>query len=1238
MKLTQWFSTGLFVAAATLSAQAGVFSTDFNSGLPAGATVYGNTAIAASGGAGGSGCLKVVSASNGQAGSMVLNDLDNGATIYGFDVAFDLLLGGGTSTPADGFSVCFAPDLPAGTWGEEGIGSGLRFCFDVYDNGSETPPAPDIDIAVGSGGTKIATHKYNFADMLTWPNYQRVHIRLNADGSLEMDYKGLTLFTNYFFPGYQPLQGQFGIGGRTGGLNENCWIDNLQITTFLQPLVGISQQPFAQAVQQGDQATFVVGLSNPDGVTAQWYKNGKAIPGANGLTLVLPSVTSADAASYKLVATGSNNVATSAEVPLTIVNLTLPSSPQLAFNFDDGLVPANTTLLGTALVDASGGLNNSGALKLTQAQNGQYGAFLVSDPDAGTPVFGFTARFKTLVGGGTVPPADGWAFAFGNDIPADPTAGSPMFDEGAGLGTGLRVSFDIYNNDAILGWTVNEPTPAPSIDVRYGSQILATARMPISFMETGTNLDGTPAWDDTIIQLNSDGTLNVVFRGDLVFSNLVLPGFGSMAGAQYAWAGRTGGSYENIWFDKIELTTVTISGATRITSQPASQMILVNHPVTFQVGVADSTGMTYQWARGGAPITGANGSAYTIPAVALADDQAVFTVQVTKGASSLTSAPATLTVVNLAAPTNPTLSYAFDDGLVPANTAIYGNAAVDSANGVNNSGCLHLTDAQNSENSAFVMQPVLGGAQLSSIGVAFDVYEFGGSGTPADGFSFNWAPTLADGVVGGAETGTGNGLSLCFRIYVGNGNADTPPSPYIGIKYNGAWVASAQIPAAQLETAGTYRTMLLRVDSNGKLYLAYGERVLYNGLQLTNYTFMAGKFGFYARTGGLNENQWVDNIRIQATKSSGPLTIATQPVNAEVLQGQTATFSVALSDPTGATYAWYKNNTIINGANSATYTTPATTMADNGARFYVTATSANGTATSSNALLTVVAPITIANPIVSYNFDDGLVPDGATLNGSGGGGYIATTGGIGNSGCLHLTDSANGEGGTFIVPDLNSNAPVKAFTVYFAANIGGGTAPPADGISLSFVSSNQVPAGSVVGEGGIGTGLIVIFDLYNGGNPYFGIAYNGTAIASAYAPYSAMETGGSYADTFIRLNANGTVDVQFKGNVIFYQVPLPGYAAVTGHEFVFGGRTGGLNENQWIDNIQISTTTGLVPVPLAFSIVGANLELSWNGDGFKLQSTGSLKTPITWNDVGASPPYYAPLTGPAQYYRLAPEP
>src|SRR6266567_4310619 len=1240
--LRQRLQTGLLVSAATLSAQAGSFSSDFNSGLPAGATLYGTAVVEPTGGVGDSGCLKLTKASNSQSGSIVLDDLDGGQPIYGFDVSYDVLIGGGTATPADGMSLCVAPDLPNAAWGEQGTGSGLRFVFETYAGAAGPPPPPSIDVDVG--GAKDITSKQTIASITT-NGFVHVHICLNPDGSLNLDFRGQTLFTNFFIPQYQDLANagvpvRFGIGARTGGLNENHFVDNLSISTFLLPMVGISQQPFSQKVLAGDDATFDVRVANTNGVTYQWYSNTVSIAGATSQTLVISNVqASASGSTYKVTATGPNNNVTSTVVTLTVINLTLPSTPQLAFNFNDGAVPPNTTNLGTALVDTTGGVTNSGCLKLTTSVNTQNGAFLISDPDAGAPVYGFTARFKALLGGGTVPPADGFAFAFGSDIPNDPTTNAPnRYEEGEGLGTGLRVTFDIYDNNGILGYVnVNaEAQPAPSVDVRYGGQVLATTQLPVSFMESGLNDDGTPAYTDVIIQLNTDGTLNVLYHGALLFDQLPIP-FGSLSGGSFALAARTGGLNENIWMDNIELTTVTTPGALRITSQPANQLVLVGHAATFSLGLNNTNTVTYQWFRNTAPISGATGSSYTIPSVALADDGAVFKVQATQNATMLTSTQATLTVVNLTPPASPQFSFNFDNGLLPGGTGIYGNSSISPNGGVGDSGVLHLTDAINSQNGAFVVSNlVFNGAQVSGISVAFDLREGGGSSTPADGFSFNWAAGLTDGTVAGAEAGTGNGLSIAFRIFIGNGNKDNPPSPYIGVKYKGSFVATTQIPAAQLDTGSGYRTMLLRVDSNGKIYLTYGDMVIYIGLQLPNYTFIANsKFGFYGRTGGLNENQWLDNILIQATQSSGPLTIVTQPANFTAIAGSNATFTVALSNPNSATYQWQKNGADISGATAVSYITPPTTTGDSGALFRVKANGPSGNATSSNAVLTVVGPITISNPIISYDFNDGMVPLGTTLNGNAA--SITLDGGVTNSGVLHLTDNVTNQSGTFIIPDPNTNAPVKAFTAYFALMMGGGTIPPADGVSFSWASSNDVPANLVVSEGGVGNDLRVIFDLYNGANPYFGVTWRNTPLVTTYVPYTAMEIGTNFGDTYIRVNANGTVDVQYNGMVLFNQVPLPGYAAIAGDEFVFGARTGGLSENQWVDNVEIATTTGLAPVRISFTLTGNSLRLTWPGTGLKLQSTSSLNQPVTRTDVpGASSPYTVPATNAAQFYLLAP--
>jgi hypothetical protein len=1227
---------GLILTAATLSSTAGTFNSDFNSGLPAGTAVYGNTVVEATGGVGDSGVLKVTKAINSQQGSFVIEDFDAGATVYGFDVNFDVLLGPG-NPPADGMAFCFGT-LPDSGWGENGPGGNcLAVSFQLYPFGGDDAFKPNINVSMNNN--KFVTHKYDLTGtngILTYPDYAHVHIRLNANGSLDMDYKGQTIFTNVFVPGYAGAAGRFGVGGRTGGANANQWVDNLQITSLLVPNVGISQQPFSQKVLTGEPAVFEAQINNSDGVTYQWFKGTTAVPGATTPILTIPAVAAADAGIYHLVATGPNNVATSVDATLTVVNLVLPPVPQLSMNFNDGLVPANTTVVGTAMVNAAGGVGGSGSLQLTAAANDQSGAFIVADPNAGAAVYGFTAQFDMTAGGGTAPPADGFAFAFGTDIPDSPTG---EFEAGAGLGNGLRVTFDIYNNDGIYG-TAEGGQPAPSIDVRLGSQVIGTVHLPLSFMETPADTYG-----DTIIQMDSDGTINVVYRGVLVFDKLPVPGFVSYSGGRFALAARTGGLNANMSVDNLDITSVTTPGALRIATQPTPQTSLVGKPATFTVAVNDTVGTTYQWMRGGSPIAGATSTNYTIPATVVADSGALFKVQVTKGAAVVTSSEVSLSVVDLAVPTAPVLTLNFNDGLVPTNTAVSGNAFVTNSGGVGDSGMLVLTLNQNGQGGGFLIQPLLGGAEVSALWASFDLHISEGTGRPADGLSFNYGPDVG-GSGSGPEPSNAGGLSIVFDTY-DNGGGEAPA---IEVRWKGQIVSSTKGSWSTLiDTGAGFRTVLVRVNPAGVLDCSYGDLVIANGLQLPNYSFITGgKYAFYANTGGENENHWVDNINLQPTKSSAPLGIAVQPADISVIEGHTATFSVQLTDPVGATYQWFKGSTAIAGATQSSYTTPATVIGDNGATFKVHAVGPGGAIDSRAAVLTIVQPITIANPQVTFDFNDGqlpfLPPPNNTvqtiLNGSGegngNGGYIDATGGVTNSGVLKLTDAINGEGGTFIVPDFNNGQPVRAFTAYFAVLVGGGSAVPADG--FSFVWANDLTPDTIVfGENGSGSGLTVGFDIYRNTTeaPSFNIFYKGVPVVSKLVDISALTTGDVFEDVYIRLNPEGTVDLQYKGNVIFDKVALPGFSAMSGGRFAWGGRTGGLNENQWVDNIKLATTVGQAAVSLGWTTTGNNLSLTWP-TGWKLQSTTTIAIPNSWQDVpNAVSPYTAPTTtGPGTFYRL----
>jgi hypothetical protein len=85
------------------------------------------------------------------------------------------------------------------------------------------------------------------------------------------------------------------------------------------------------------------------------------------------------------------------------------------------------------------------------------------------------------------------------------------------------------------------------------------------------------------------------------------------------------------------------------------------------------------------------------------------------------------------------------------------------------------------------------------------------------------------------------------------------------------------------------------------------------------------------------------------------LAISGQPENQSVKAGQGANFSVVAMGTGALTYQWKRDGTAINGATGASYATPATTNADNGAQFTVVVTDSSQSVTSNTAILTVTA-------------------------------------------------------------------------------------------------------------------------------------------------------------------------------------------------------------------------------------------------------------------------------------------
>ena len=159
----------------------------------------------------------------------------------------------------------------------------------------------------------------------------------------------------------------------------------------------------------------------------------------------------------------------------------------------------------------------------------------------------------------------------------------------------------------------------------------------------------------------------------------------------------------------------------------------------------------------------------------------------------------------------------------------------------------------------------------------------------------------------------------------------------------------------------------------------------------------------------------------------GPV-IVSQPASTSLYTTQTATFTVAATGSGTLTYQWRKQGINIPAATSSTYTTPAATLADNGAQFSAVVTDQNGASASNNAALTVVdaAPGISSQPAAqsvmegqpaSFNvLGMGMPPltyqwrkNGATISGATSPGYTTPATAITDNGAIYTATVSNSQ-------------------------------------------------------------------------------------------------------------------------------------------------------------------------------------------------------------------------------------
>jgi len=159
----------------------------------------------------------------------------------------------------------------------------------------------------------------------------------------------------------------------------------------------------------------------------------------------------------------------------------------------------------------------------------------------------------------------------------------------------------------------------------------------------------------------------------------------------------------------------------------------------------------------------------------------------------------------------------------------------------------------------------------------------------------------------------------------GGGGTPTPPPPSLPV------IASFTASPTTL-TSGQSTVLSWSVSGATSLVLDQG---IGSVAGTTSRTVSPTSTSTYTLTASNSGGNATMSTTVTVMPGAAAPTITSQPANMTVVAPGTATFAVVASGSAPLSYQWQRNGAAIAGATSATYTTPATTLADNGAPFPV---------------------------------------------------------------------------------------------------------------------------------------------------------------------------------------------------------------------------------------------------------------------------------------------------------------
>jgi hypothetical protein len=563
------------------------------------------------------------------------------------------------------------------------------------------------------------------------------------------------------------------------------------------------------------------------------------------------------------------------------------------------------------------------------------------------------------------------------------------------------------------------------------------------------------------------------------------------------------------------LTVTATAVAPSITAQPANATVAAGQAATFSVTANGTSPLSYQWTRNGASISGATSRSYTTPATASTDNGSTFAVTVTNSVSSASSNSATLTVnlppsitaqpasravnagqtasFSVTATGTGTMSYQWKKNGTAIGGATAASYTTPATTGSDNGEqfTVTVTDTVGSVNSnsalltvnavpSILAQPA---SQTVNAGQAatFSV-SASGSGTltyqwKKGGAAISGATSASYTTPATASSDSGSQFSVTVTNSIGSATSNAAT-----LTVNVPPVISSQ-PASQTVNAGQTATFSVTASGSGTLSYQWKKNgSAISGATSASYTTPATASSDNGASFTVTVTGNSGNVTSNAATLTvnGPPAITGQPANKTVTVGQPATFSVTANGTGTLTYQWNKGGAAIGGATSSTYTTPATTNADNGSQFTVTVTNSAGKITSNTATLTVTAAATqILNASQgSLNFSSvnigssSVLPVSFTNAGTGnvtisnvsisGAGYSASgvsSGQIltpGQTATLNVTFTPSSAGslpGSVTVASNATNSPASV------SLLGIGVQPVSHSVTLSWTASTSTVSG-----------------------------------------------------------------------------------------------------------------------------------------------------------------------------------